>query len=74
VEIGCDIGAARAEGRDAARASCEFYRAIAREPRTAPVWRLLVIWFPLKVSVPAAHPPLWLRAAITRLVPARGRA
>ena len=74
MEAGCDIGATRAEGRAAARAFVEFYRAIAREPRTSPAWRRLAVWLLLTVSVPAAHPPLRLRAAITRLVPARSRA
>jgi hypothetical protein len=69
VEIGCDIGAARAEGRDAARASVEFYRAIAREPHAKPLWRRLVTRLLLTVSVPTAHPPLWVRAAITSLFP-----
>jgi hypothetical protein len=74
-EVGCDLGAARSEGRAAARGFFAHRRMLNREGKDGrPAWgrhgRRLII----AVTVPAAHPPLWLRSVIiSALVPARSR-
>ena len=75
VEIGCDVGAVRAEGRDVLRLAFDYQRRVMREPRQGvPPWEGLAILLLYLLSIPVLHPPLALRAAIaSRLAPQNDR-
>jgi hypothetical protein len=65
-EAGCDMGAARAEGRDVLLAAYRFITVRQAVRRAAtPRWQTAAGGVLRWVAGPS-HPPVWLRAAVVR--------